>query len=67
MGVRPRYYSDNGEDALIMTTEALGSPTMRRRVEEMTDRYGGDWLPDEDSDAQDDAFGVGRFPGEERR
>jgi ribosomal-protein-alanine N-acetyltransferase len=67
VGVRPRYYSDNGEDALIMTTDVLGSPTMRRRVEEMTDRYGGDWLPDEDSDAQDDAFGVGGFPGEERR
>ena len=25
VGVRPRYYSDNGEDALIMTTEPLGS------------------------------------------
>ena len=24
VGVRPRYYSDNGEDALIMTTEPLG-------------------------------------------
>ena len=25
VGIRPRYYSDNGEDALIMTTEPLGS------------------------------------------
>ena len=25
VGVRPRYYSDNGEDALIMTTESLDS------------------------------------------
>jgi ribosomal-protein-alanine N-acetyltransferase len=32
VGIRPRYYSDNGEDALIMTTEALGSPAMRDRV-----------------------------------
>ena len=32
VGIRPRYYSDNGEDALIMTTEALASPAMRERV-----------------------------------
>jgi ribosomal-protein-alanine N-acetyltransferase len=40
VGVRPRYYSDNGEDALIMTTEPLGSPLMRQRLTEMTERYG---------------------------
>jgi ribosomal-protein-alanine N-acetyltransferase len=40
VGVRPRYYSDNGEDALIMTTEPLGSPLMRRRLAEMAERYG---------------------------
>ena len=56
VGVRPRYYSDNGEDALIMTTDLLGSPTMRRRVDEMTDRYGTDWLPDEDPESHDDAM-----------
>ena len=32
VGIRPRYYSDNGEDALIMTTEALSSPAMRERM-----------------------------------
>jgi ribosomal-protein-alanine N-acetyltransferase len=32
VGIRPRYYSDNGEDALIMTTDALASPAMRDRV-----------------------------------
>jgi ribosomal-protein-alanine N-acetyltransferase len=32
VGIRPRYYSDNGEDALIMTTDALGSPAMRDRL-----------------------------------
>ncbi len=35
VGIRPRYYSDNGEDALIMTTEALGSPDMRERLERL--------------------------------
>ena len=32
VGIRPRYYSDNGEDALIMTTDALESPAMRERL-----------------------------------
>ena len=32
VGVRPRYYSDNGEDALIMTTEPLDSAPMRQRL-----------------------------------
>jgi ribosomal-protein-alanine N-acetyltransferase len=32
VGIRPRYYSDNGEDALIMTTEPLGLPGMRDRI-----------------------------------
>ena len=40
VGVRPRYYSDNGEDALIMTTEPLGSAHMRQRMAEMVERYG---------------------------
>lgn len=29
VGVRPRYYSDNGEDALIMTTPSLQGEPMR--------------------------------------
>jgi ribosomal-protein-alanine N-acetyltransferase len=32
VGLRPRYYSDNGEDALIMTTDQLRDPPMRDRV-----------------------------------
>jgi ribosomal-protein-alanine N-acetyltransferase len=32
VGIRPRYYSDNQEDALIMTTEPLTEPEMRARV-----------------------------------
>jgi len=32
VGIRPRYYSDDNEDALIMTTEPLGSPAMVERI-----------------------------------
>ena len=32
VGIRPRYYSDNGEDALIMTTEPLAGAVMRERI-----------------------------------
>jgi len=34
VGVRPRYYSDNNEDALIMTTEPLRSAEMTTRLAE---------------------------------
>src|SRR6185312_4759725 len=32
VGIRPRYYSDNNEDALIMTTEPLSSAHMVERL-----------------------------------
>ena len=32
VGLRPRYYSDDNEDALIMTTEPLADPPMRERL-----------------------------------
>jgi [ribosomal protein S18]-alanine N-acetyltransferase len=35
VGLRPRYYSDDNEDALIMTTVPLADPEMRRRVERL--------------------------------
>ena len=35
VGLRPRYYSDDNEDALIMTTEALDEPRMRERIERL--------------------------------
>ena len=35
VGLRPRYYSDNGEDALIMTTGPLAGPGMRERIERL--------------------------------
>ena len=33
VGIRARYYSDDGEDALIMTTEPLGSASMQERLD----------------------------------
>jgi len=35
VGVRPRYYSDNNEDALIMTTLPLADPQQRARIERL--------------------------------
>ena len=35
VGLRPRYYSDNGEDALIMTTEPLAGSDMQARLERL--------------------------------
>ena len=35
VGLRPRYYSDNNEDALIMTTEPLSDPRLRERLERL--------------------------------
>jgi ribosomal-protein-alanine N-acetyltransferase len=35
VGLRPRYYSDNNEDALIMTTEPIDEPRLRARLERL--------------------------------
>jgi ribosomal-protein-alanine N-acetyltransferase len=42
VGVRPRYYSDNGEDALIMTTDPLADAHMTALLLKMRGRYGED-------------------------
>jgi ribosomal-protein-alanine N-acetyltransferase len=39
VGVRPRYYSDNGEDALIMTTDVLTDAHMTAILLKMRNRY----------------------------
>lgn len=39
VGIRPRYYSDNAEDALIMTSAPLASADMRSRLETLARRY----------------------------
>jgi len=44
VGIRPRYYSDDHEDALIMTTEPLSSPGMRARLAALGAELAG--LPD---------------------
>ncbi|HXQ95652.1 MAG TPA: ribosomal protein S18-alanine N-acetyltransferase [Candidatus Acidoferrales bacterium] len=36
VGVRPRYYTDNNEDALIMTTGELRSRDMRARIDRLS-------------------------------
>ena len=45
IGERKRYYADNGEDAIIMTTESLGSERFRARLAaleaELVARFGG--------------------------
>ena len=47
VGVRPRYYSDNGEDALIMTTERLDAPDMTSLRGRLAARHGSDVLHDD--------------------
>ena len=47
VGVRPRYYSDNGEDALIMTTEGLDGPEMQGLRARLAARYAADVLADD--------------------
>jgi ribosomal-protein-alanine N-acetyltransferase len=41
VGIRPRYYSDNGEDALIMTTDPLDDPKLRERLAAIRDALDG--------------------------
>jgi ribosomal-protein-alanine N-acetyltransferase len=47
VGVRPRYYSDNGEDALIMTTDRLETAEMQRLMAEKAARYRAGVLVDD--------------------
>jgi ribosomal-protein-alanine N-acetyltransferase len=53
VGLRPRYYSDDNEDALIMTTEPLTEPAMRDRISRLrealdVEEQAGSTAPDED-------------------
>jgi ribosomal-protein-alanine N-acetyltransferase len=47
VGVRARYYTDNHEDAVLMTTPPLRSPefrrTMSRRIAEQRERWGDEY------------------------
>jgi ribosomal-protein-alanine N-acetyltransferase len=50
VGIRPRYYSDNNEDAIIMWTDPLRSPHMEaifaQRRQELAHKLGLERLPD---------------------
>jgi ribosomal-protein-alanine N-acetyltransferase len=39
VGIRPRYYSDNNEDALIMTTPPIASDEMIQRLGDLEQAY----------------------------
>ena len=60
VGIRPRYYSDNGEDALIMTTEPLDSPPMRARLAERRAELAATPPPDWPSPSETPDGGVAR-------
>ncbi len=52
VGRRQRYYADNNEDAVIMTTEALDSPAYQERLRRLANRLESAWpgvrlVPDE--------------------
>jgi ribosomal-protein-alanine N-acetyltransferase len=63
VGIRPRYYSDNNEDALIMTTEPLDDPEQRDRVERLRAELDarpaptGPFEPDDDQPDRDGTVG----------
>jgi [ribosomal protein S18]-alanine N-acetyltransferase len=40
VGRRPRYYTDDGEDALVMTTPDLGTPALDARLRVERERVG---------------------------
>mgnify|MGYP001818360383 CR=1 FL=1 len=53
VGVRPRYYTDNSEDALIMTTDRLSGLEMQQLMTDKRRRYAIDVLPDDPGFAPD--------------
>jgi ribosomal-protein-alanine N-acetyltransferase len=42
-GMRRHYYSDNGEDAIIMTTDRISSAPYQARLQELKRRYAQRW------------------------
>ncbi len=64
VGLRPRYYSDDNEDALIMTTEPLDSPAMRVRLDRLRASLAAGTPPGEAAEEDDVSdSGVGPGPG----
>ncbi len=56
VGIRPRYYSDNQEDALIMTTEPLELPAMRERIARLRAELDASPAPGAEPDLNAPAF-----------
>src|SRR5258706_15089541 len=54
VGIRPRYYSDNGEDALIMTTEPLDEAPMRHRMASLRGELEARGVPEAEAGAAAD-------------
>jgi [ribosomal protein S18]-alanine N-acetyltransferase len=72
VGLRPRYYSDNNEDALIMTTEPIDEPRLRARVDRLRSALDdappprGPFEPDEPFDSDETATLDGPEPPRSR-
>lgn len=60
VGLRPRYYSDDGEDALIMTTEGLESADMVALRGRLAVRYASDVLTDDPGEVDEPTGGDAR-------
>jgi len=43
VGLRRKYYSDNGEDALIMSTERITTPSYHGRLQQLKQDYAQKW------------------------
>ncbi len=67
VGIRPRYYSDNQEDALIMTTEPLATPVMRDRIARLRAAVDAAPPPGLEPDAEPDTMLDGAPPPVARR
>jgi ribosomal-protein-alanine N-acetyltransferase len=55
VGIRPRYYTDDNEDALVMTTEELESPRMDARLARL--RAELDALPEIEAEGPPEGLG----------
>lgn len=67
VGIRPRYYSDNQEDALIMTTEPLAAPVMRERISHLRAAVDAAPAPGTEPDAEPDTRLDGAAPAPSSR
>ena len=62
VGLRPRYYSDDNEDALIMTTEALTEAAMRERIVRLREALDASPAPVPPEDGGDEGEDLGTVP-----